>query len=423
MTREIVPEESLTGQASCFTLGNRPASPSLRSRAGTAFEGGAALGGTPESRLESWADNLGKAVAVNCGGLRAAGGEEDPACGIAHPAAALVSGGGEAAALGYIAIRDTRERLEIYPKGLRFNGLGHARGKYYDGKRGRIEDFSLKSRARLREYLLTHDRAGCSVWGITLTLPGEHDPDTWSRLVKALRYRSTRAGVSYVYRVELQRRKVPHLHVIAWIPSKSAISAFTPGWINSLPNDRRRLPGVRKHCVEAREMEAGKRGIGWYAYLTGHASKSKGSQLGWKGKQWDVVGRGQMQELEPGEVVHLSGNGRSAFQRALRRLLRARQEEHRQDWDRREWKKGLSEMGSEQRRSVRHARRFFGHSKCRAIRLPGRHGYVRVMDVSGLSRLIEWARQFDDVEMEDEGWGVPLCEPSAHMSTGSNTGV
>jgi hypothetical protein len=117
--------------------------------------------------------------------------------------------------------------------------------------------------------------------------------------------KASRAGVAAVYRVELQKRKVPHVHLTSWhhLPwEPGAVReqlAFAPGWLDTItPPDEN---GVRwhdyaemKHAVVGRFVEDKS---GWGIYQSLHSGKR--SQAGWIGKQWGVIGRGFFKRRDP----------------------------------------------------------------------------------------------------------------------------
>jgi hypothetical protein len=214
--------------------------------------------------------------------------------------------------------------VQLYPNGVQQIGVKvvgkrRGRGGGGGGKRGEIDGLSLDAARRMRVYLLTHNRPGCVIYNVSLTVPGEYDAELWERMIKRLRNDAIRAGVSYVYRIELQKRKVPHLHVVAWVPDGTmGHRIFTEKWLEYLPDDRRNMQGVLMHCVVCRP--GNENNIEWYAYLVSHACKKKISQLGYKGKQWGIVGRNFMLKSRP-QVYDFSKRQRLYFQRTLRKMI------------------------------------------------------------------------------------------------------
>ena len=215
----------------------------------------------------------------------------------------------------------TESCLRVYEKGIEqvgYQAITPKKGSSGAG-RGEITGLSLKSSGRLRRYLTQNSRSECQIYGVSLTLPGAHDAGLWEGMAKRLRNDAIRAGVSYVWRIELQRRKVPHFHLVAWVPNGSkGHRIFTENWIEYLPLERRNMKGVSRHCVDLRPMK--ENSVEWYAYLVAHAYKKKKSQLGWKGKQWGIVGRKFMQRIKP-ESFKFSHTQRLFFDRTLRKMI------------------------------------------------------------------------------------------------------
>jgi hypothetical protein len=224
----------------------------------------------------------------------------------------------------------------------------------------------------------------------SLTMPGEHDKELWFRMLKKLRMAALRAGVSYVYRVELQKRGVPHLHIVAWIPEGTKHHRlFSERWIEMLPPERQAMKGVARHCAVYEYFPQGDAGIEWFGYLVAHTSKSKKEQLGWKGKQWGVVGK-QWMELKTGKLMELYGSRRARFQRVLRRML-SKPANNPIIGGRDKWKDMLRSLTPDARKKLRRDCRRAGHLPVRARRLPWFKGWSRIMDPDRLQRLIQWA--------------------------------
>lgn len=192
-------------------------------------------------------------------------------------------------------------------------------------ERGKIKGFSHKAAARMRQFLLVNDVPGHELRNVTLTVPGEITPEEWRTALRRLSMIALRAGISFVWRVELQRRRVPHLHLVAWLPPKShAHRVFTEEWLERcLPARCGSMPGALARAAHV--TGPGSVGdVNWFAYLAAHATKSKKEQLGWKGKQWGIVGRGRFVDADPLFVAEFSDRQRAVFLRCLRRLLLGR---------------------------------------------------------------------------------------------------
>lgn len=190
------------------------------------------------------------------------------------------------------------------------------------GLRGSVQEFSLASCRRLREFMLSHvGPGGSKVFGYSMTVPGTLTADEWRAAVRHWSMRVIRRGGCAIWRVELQRRGVPHLHVVLWAPAGSkAWRACTEDWLERcLPDRCRTIVGGRAHAVEGHALEGDAHA--WYAYLVAHTSKHKTSQLGWHGRQWGIVGRARFQELACDEQYALTDRQRWALQRLLRRML------------------------------------------------------------------------------------------------------
>lgn len=215
----------------------------------------------------------------------------------------------------------TESYLKLYDTGIEKIGYQVVMSKRTpSGKpRGEITGLSLKAASRLRRYLMQFGRPDCQIYKVSLTLPGAHDAALWETMATRLRNCAVRAGVSYVWRIELQERKVPHLHLVAWVPNGSkGYRIFTEKWIEYLPSERQKMKGVSRHCVEVQKMKEGS--VEWYAYIVAHACKKKKAQLGWIGKQWGVVGRKFMQKKK-GELIPFNSKQQIYFDRTLRKMI------------------------------------------------------------------------------------------------------
>ena len=207
------------------------------------------------------------------------------------------------------------------------------RGPRNPGKRGCVLTFSKASCRRLRKWLLRHDGPdGATVHAYTLTVPGKVTPDEWRYAVNRWSTCVLRRGGCAVWRVELQRRQVPHLHVILWAPEGSkAYRACMEDWLDRcLPDHCREVSGGKLHAVKGGPMPAeDSHQVGWFGYLVAHSSKHKAEQLGWKGRPWGIVGRSRFRELEPMAEYELNDRQRSRLERIMRKMLKVRRINHR----------------------------------------------------------------------------------------------
>ena len=207
------------------------------------------------------------------------------------------------------------------------------------GKRGKIEGFSIKASGRLREFLMTMHVPGRLPWAVTLTSRRCATPDEWRTWWHRFRDRARRCLTAAVYKVELQRRKAPHIHSVVWIVDEvekggrdrqqlllafEQLDLWHHGWLDCITPvgvDGKRVYdwAEYQHACHVRKVED----EGWAIYQALHHGKNKKEQCGWKGKQWGVIGRGFFKRRRP---VQLELNLRQywRFRRLMSRLLRAR---------------------------------------------------------------------------------------------------
>jgi hypothetical protein len=232
--------------------------------------------------------------------------------------------------------------LELFPDAVLKQQSQFIKGKAGGGaKRGKIEGFSAHSASRLREFLTTQHVPGREPWAVTLTMRRLVDPETWRRLWKRFRHRANRLDTAAVYRVELQRRRAPHIHVVAWFTTwkheqdrqlRLELSdrqlrqseLWRSGWLDciTVPQRDGRIVYDRaeyRYASAIRKVQDN----GWAVYQALHSGKGKKEQLGWIGKQWGVIGRHLFVRRKPVEL-QLSLRQYWTFRRIIRRLLVAR---------------------------------------------------------------------------------------------------
>lgn len=202
------------------------------------------------------------------------------------------------------------------------------------GKRGKVTGLSKGTAARLRRWLITQYVPLTSpdgrVFEVTLTIPGEVSVDEWHAARNKWRKRLTRAGCAATTRVELQKRKQPHLHAIVYLPEGTPeqwLSLTVETWLECLPERCRDHNGAKAHAFQAKPALMFEGALvpdeAWLRYLVGHQSKRKASQLGWKGKQWAVINRKLFRPL-PAEVLRLYDFEVPLLNRLRRRWLRSK---------------------------------------------------------------------------------------------------
>ena len=209
----------------------------------------------------------------------------------------------------------------IYPNGLHIDSplkgvkiVGTRRSILASQKRGKITGFSVASRRRMREALLSLEVPQAQILGVTFTVPWkgtDFSPlmdefrNCWHRFCVAFRRSFPNSGM--IYRVELQERGAPHIHAIWWLADSDARTdgqGESPGrpcagaysiksielkwlWMDAVPNlHRGSYTAFDKYGVKVEQIaNAG----AMYRYLADHASKHKQAQLGYNGKQWGIV--------------------------------------------------------------------------------------------------------------------------------------
>lgn len=228
-------------------------------------------------------------------------------------------------------------RIDLYDCGCVLNDGGRfrpSRSSPVGGgvPRGKIEGFSSASRLRLRLALLRYKLDNGSRVGVTLTLPWV--VSDWSAVMSDFREVMHRFRVYWlrmfpdcgcVFRVELQKRGAPHVHMVAWhkLPFPSDLSdRYFRLWFDSLSRDLRggSFSDFARHGVR---IDSCPNVIASIRYLCDHASKKKQAQLGYKGKQWGILGKANLRAYG-GFSFELNEREFVLFRRFLRRLCRFR---------------------------------------------------------------------------------------------------
>jgi hypothetical protein len=212
---------------------------------------------------------------------------------------------------------------------MRSSGKSEVRGD----KRGIISGWSVGSRRRMREAMI-HLAApdGWCELGVTCTVPGPiMSAADWRLLWGRFRKGLERSGWCAVWRLELQQRGQPHLHLRLAMASKHPADVALM-WLAALrgcpavphPVDgklvsRSDLPGAHDYSCDV--QDGGGRGS-WLRYLQDHASKSKQAQLlEWVGfRHWGFVNKGVWARVEASTESHLEGRRYYRILRVLQRL-------------------------------------------------------------------------------------------------------
>lgn len=205
-------------------------------------------------------------------------------------------------------------RVCIYPGGVHLKG-DMPRGKPPVGTiRGTIEGFSGKAASRLRAFCVQWEVKERVPWAVTCTIRKSLSVEDFQAAAMRMRSWCRRYDVPVIWRVELQRRGVPHLHCVVWARSADDVAAFRLAWLSATFAEKD--PASRKHAVQSRAVY----GAGWAVYVALHNGKHKTDQLGWKGKQWGIWCRDRFTP-RASEVFQVSDRQRVVFQRILRKLL------------------------------------------------------------------------------------------------------
>jgi len=255
--------------------------------------------------------------------------------------------------------------VRVYSQGLRVKGFAspNCRPPSHVREEGDIKGWSIASRRRMREWLLTHRAPdGWITFALTLTVPplpeGSENPcitlaesrDMWKRMQVWFNDN----GLLVVWRLEIQPRLTtdradirgipqPHWHVIGAAMPDERTGAEPPESAGST----RLLAGIREAWfrtlgARSRVFGADKRAVlaelttDWtesqMRYLFDHSSKAKASQVaqGW-GRHWGIIGRRFAVDENP-EVLNLTDRQRVELWRILRRLHSRRVPDRRSCW-------------------------------------------------------------------------------------------
>ncbi len=172
---------------------------------------------------------------------------------------------------------------------------------------------------RLREFVMMFEVPGSALLNASLTIPEKVSPDFFRAACGRFRMSLQYHKIPGVWRVELQRRKVPHLHCFFWVKVEQLAQEQASG--PSIDQEAQRFVKQRSEFIKAlwlkaiqtdhpwAEKKAYKAKVGgfvpdinWILYNCLHNSKSKKEQLGWLGKQWGVWCRSMFKPVLP--VVH-----------------------------------------------------------------------------------------------------------------------
>lgn len=188
-------------------------------------------------------------------------------------------------------------KMSISELGLSNSYKGCKTGGGNGGKRGAIRGWSKSSVRRLRETLFNKWIPDSTVFGLTLTVPWKDFPEDVGKEFRACLNRFKVSfcrrypNSAFVYRIELQKRKAPHIHAVLHLAKKDG--AFDAGemsllWFRATPLFGGSASSFIRYGVDSKPLDGG--GDNLMRYLCDHASKKKQAQMGWQGRQWGVIG-------------------------------------------------------------------------------------------------------------------------------------
>jgi hypothetical protein len=201
-----------------------------------------------------------------------------------------------------IDLRRDRRILRVYPSGIEISRFSMPlNGPPEGGVRGDICGFSHKAARRLRKTFIGSFVPGWVLWSITLTTRRNCTPAEFRAITGRFRHRLLTCGWVGIWRIELQRRGAPHLHVAFWLPPGAGLCDVRREWLGA--SGESGDEASQRQAVVGREIPADE--SGWAVYMALHDGKHKAEQLGWKGKQWGLW-NGSLLQPRPFVEVELS---------------------------------------------------------------------------------------------------------------------
>lgn len=198
--------------------------------------------------------------------------------------------------------------------------------------RGEITEFSAAARRRMREFILGFYVPNCTIVEGTNTIPGEVTPEEFRNALRLWSTMVFRSGGAVVWRVELQKRKQPHLHFIGYSPHLPedwtgtvhplAVLACPDAWLQCLPERCARHSWARRRAVHAKLHSV--ESFDWLGYVNAHASKHKREQLGWLGKQWGIINKAAFKPRPQLWQVHMSDRQGARVKRWFSNYIRSK---------------------------------------------------------------------------------------------------
>ena len=210
-------------------------------------------------------------------------------------------------------------------------------GRREIAKRGRISNFSYKSRLNLLQTLAQVKRNNLPCF-VTLTYPKDFtfEVERWKRDLMTFIKRLSRTfpEVCGIWKLEPQDRGAPHYHVMVWGAELEGLRDFVPqAWhavvgsddVNHLLWHMGKCGNGNKHCVS--EVDRAK---AMYKYVAKYISKDVMEALaGWEnvGRWWGIFFRGRMPFGEEA-VFDITDKKAVELMRYFRRFAHIRARQH-----------------------------------------------------------------------------------------------
>ena len=198
---------------------------------------------------------------------------------------------------------------------------------------------SDKSAARMRRFCCENWIPGHTYIAYSLTTKAVLTPEQFRRAERRFFKRRDRAGDAFAWRIEVQKRGAPHLHILRWAKGKiytkhkgsqelvgaiieddGRVDTFEEDWLQCVGEDSDR--DSREHAVFGKVVED----EGAIVYQCAHVGKQKSEQLGWQGKQWGIIGKSRYHRRTP-EVHQLSQVEVHRYGKYLNALLTLKREQ------------------------------------------------------------------------------------------------
>lgn len=191
--------------------------------------------------------------------------------------------------------------LKVYPNGLTA-GIRPTK-RVAPGLRGDVKGWSLNSSRSNTHFLYSVRVPDLTGFGLALTLTVRDCPEThedWKRAREALLAYMRRLGAIRVHWLtEWQRRKVPHLHGVAWFPDPGSdlerqrlALLIKAAWL--------RISAPYRSAQQSQTVKPLTGELGWLEYLAKHAARgaahyqraAEGIPPGWQktGRMWGYTG-------------------------------------------------------------------------------------------------------------------------------------